>query len=158
MKNCIQGLWCRSIINRKLWVGRVGFSPPGIWGFSWTYFNQRGRLCPPNYCLPTRIRKPSGISVLSALHCTQQLMNQKMVLKTEFKCIFTNNAFFIVVCTWLSILESNLSLLLKTSFLTFPQYCFSNYVVVQIYLRNLQKQEKKKTFGFKNWTALSLLK
>ena len=109
-------------------MGWVGFSPPGIWGFSWTYFNQRGRLCPPNYCLPTRIRKPSGISVLSALHCTQQLMNQKMVLKTEFKCIFTNNAFFIVVCMWLSILESNLSLLVKTSFLTFPQYCFSNYV------------------------------
>ena len=40
-----------------------GFSPPGIWEFSKPLSNQGGKLCPPHYCLPTRIWKPSGISL-----------------------------------------------------------------------------------------------
>ena len=31
-------------------VGGQGGSPPGIWEFSYPYYNQGGRLCPPHYC------------------------------------------------------------------------------------------------------------
>jgi hypothetical protein len=44
-------------------VGRVGFSPPGIWELSYYPIPiGRGRLCPPHYYLPTRIWKPNSIS------------------------------------------------------------------------------------------------